>query len=272
MTKQRGKKVKSSLRPSAQATFRDRVVVVTGGAQGIGLCLVHTFARRGARVVFSDVRAAAGRYWERRLRREGSEVLFAHADLGRPADIRRFAKAALRAYGRIDVLINNVGITDMGRPFLRRPLSEWNRTIAVNLTSHFLCAQLFAPSLIRAKGCIINIASTRALMSEPDTEPYSASKGGILALTHSLAVTLGPQGVRVNCVSPGWIDTSGWQAKPSPTRLRRSDHRQHPAGRVGLPEDVAAACLFLADAGSSGYVTGANMVVDGGMTRKMVYK
>jgi NAD(P)-dependent dehydrogenase (short-subunit alcohol dehydrogenase family) len=142
----------------------------------------------------------------------------------------------------------------------------------VNLTSHFLCSQLFAPALMQTKGCIINIASTRALMSEPNTEPYSASKGGILALTHSLAVTLGPRGVRVNCVSPGWIDTSAWQVKPTPSGLRRRDHRQHPAGRVGRPEDVAAACLFLADPGASGFLTGANLVVDGGMTRKMIYE
>jgi NAD(P)-dependent dehydrogenase (short-subunit alcohol dehydrogenase family) len=247
-------------------------VLVTGGAHGIGLCLVHTFARRGARVAFSDVRAADGRYWERRLRGAGSEVSFIRADLGHPADVRRFARAVLRVYRRVDVLINNVGITDMGHPFLRRPLAEWNRTIAVNLTSHFLCAQLFAPALIRSRGCIINIASTRALMSEPNTEPYSASKGGVLALTHSLAVTLGPRGVRVNCVSPGWIETSAWQVKPSTPRLRRSDHRQHPGGRVGTPEDVAAACLFLADSGASGFVTGANFVIDGGMTRKMIYE
>jgi NAD(P)-dependent dehydrogenase (short-subunit alcohol dehydrogenase family) len=249
-----------------------RVVVVTGGAQGIGLCLVHVFADRHGRVAFADVKGTAGRHWERRLRRAGSEVTFVRADLGRAADVRRFARTVLRGYGRVDVLVNNVGITEMGAPFLRRPLAQWERAIAVNLTSYFLCSQLFAPALIRAKGCIINIASTRALMSEPDTEPYSASKGGILALTHSLAVTLGRRGVRVNCVSPGWIDTSAWQVKPSYARLRQSDHRQHPAGRVGKPEDVAAACLFLADPQASGFVTGANLVVDGGMTRKMIYE
>jgi NAD(P)-dependent dehydrogenase (short-subunit alcohol dehydrogenase family) len=170
------------------------------------------------------------------------------------------------------VLINNVGILDFGRDFLKRPLKEWNRIISVNLTSHFLCSQLLTPELIKSKGCIINIASTRALMSEPDTEPYSASKGGIVALTHSLAITLGDRWVRVNCVSPGWIDTSQWQMKPSKPGLRKIDHRQHPAGRVGKPEDVAAVCLFLASPRLAGFITGANFVVDGGMTRKMIYE
>lgn len=252
--------------------FRGKVVLVTGGGRGIGLCLVHTFARLGARVAFCDIETANGRYWERRLRRDGLEALFIPADLAREAGTRRFVRTALRAWRRADVLINNVGVTEFGRSFLRRPLSEWNRMIAVNLTSHFLCAQLLAPALIASQGCIINIASTRALMSEPDTEPYSASKGGIVALTHSLAVTLGPRGVRVNCVSPGWIDTSAWQRRPARAKLRPVDHRQHPAGRVGKPEDVAAACVFLADPGTAGFVTGQNYVVDGGMTKKMIYE
>jgi len=252
--------------------FRDKVIAVTGGGQGIGLCLVHTFAQSGAKVAFCDLKVKTGRYWERRLTKEGMDVFFIQADLGREADVRKFARSAVRKYERTDVLINNVGILDFGQDFLKRPLKEWNRIISVNLTSYFLCSQLFAPELIRSKGCIVNIASTRALMSEPDTEPYSASKGGIVALTHSLAVTLGDRGVRVNCVSPGWIDTSQWQMKPSEPKLRKIDHRQHPAGRVGKPEDVAAACLYLASPRLAGFITGQNFVVDGGMTRKMIYE
>jgi len=252
--------------------FDEKVVAVTGGAQGIGLCLVHTFARRGARVAFCDVNVKSGRHWERKFTDKGMEVFFVQADLGRETDARRFARAALEKYERADVLINNVGITSFGQPFLKRPLREWNRTISVNLTSHFLCSQLFAPALIKSNGCIVNIASTRALMSEPDTESYSASKGGIVALTHSLAITLGPKGVRVNCVSPGWIDTSEWQLRPSKARLTKRDHQQHPVGRVGKPEDVAEACLFLASPHSAGFITGQNFIVDGGMIKKMVYE
>jgi len=255
----------------ADSNLRGRVVAVTGGAQGIGLCLVHTFAQRGARVAFCDINVGAGRHWERKLAGEGLDVFFVQADLGREADARRFANRALQRYDRADVLINNVGITTFGDDFLKRPLKEWNRVISVNLTSYFLCSQLFAPHLLKSKGCIINIASTRVLMSEPNTDPYSASKGGIVALTHSLAVTLGKRRIRVNCVSPGWIDTSEWQMRPPTPKLRKKDHLQHPAGRVGKPEDVAEVCLFLASPRSAGFITGQNFVVDGGMTRKMIY-
>ncbi len=252
--------------------FRGKVVAVTGGGQGIGLCLVHAFASQAAKVAFCDLNATTGHHWERRLIREGLDVVFVKADLGRAADARKFVTVAVHAFGRADVLINNVGITDFGQEFLKRPLKEWHRILSVNLTSHFLCAQLFATHLIKSRGCIINIASTRALMSEPNTELYSASKGGIVALTHSLAITLGPLGVRVNCVSPGWIDTSEWQMESSTPKLSKRDHRQHPVGRVGRPEDIAEMCLFLASPRSAGFITGQNFVVDGGMTRKMIYE
>ncbi|MGE0082079.1 MAG: SDR family oxidoreductase, partial [Thiohalomonadaceae bacterium] len=150
-------------------------------------------------------------------------------------------------------------------------VEQWQRIIGVTLTGAFLCARAAAPLLRRPSGCIINIASTRALMSEPHTEAYAASKGGLVALTHALAVSLGPE-VRVNCISPGWIDVSAW--KKSRVReqavLRPQDHAQHPAGRVGRPEDLATMALFLAGDGA-GFVTGQNFVVDGGMTRKMIY-
>ncbi len=150
------------------------------------------------------------------------------------------------------------------KPLTRLTLSEWQRVIDINLTAGFLFARAAEKPLRKAKGAIVTIASTRALMSEPDTESYSASKGGIVALTHALAVSLAPD-VRVNCISPGWIATEKFG------RLRAKDHAQHPAGRVGKPEDIAEMVGFLLDAERSGFVTGANFVVDGGMTRKMIY-
>jgi NAD(P)-dependent dehydrogenase (short-subunit alcohol dehydrogenase family) len=150
-------------------------------------------------------------------------------------------------------------------------LDEWNRALAVNLTGAFLCAKHAAPHLKKNGGSIVNIASTRAFMSERDTEAYSASKGGLFALTHALAVSLGPE-VRVNCISPGWIETSELRKRSARTitKLSEKDHSQHPAGRAGNADDVAALALFLLDPGNS-FITGQNFIVDGGMTRKMIY-
>ena len=255
--------------------YKDKRVVVTGGARGIGACLVETFARAGARVAFSDADNKAGKSREKSVRsslpsKNKDRVFFVPADMAKEKDVRKFCKAALAHLGGVDVLINNVGIGS-GTKFAERPLAQWDRVLAVNLRAAYLCAQLLAGSLAARKGSIINIASTRAIQSEADTEPYSASKGGLRALTHSLAVTLGRQGVRVNCVSPGWIDTSRWQVPPGKLDITRADREQHPAGRVGRPEDIAEACLFLASSLRAGFITGQNLVVDGGMTVKMIY-
>ncbi len=167
-------------------------------------------------------------------------------------------------FGRLDALVSNAGIM-IRKPLRRLSLDEWYRVIDTNLTAMYLFARAAEKPLRKARGAIVAIASTRALMSEPDTESYSASKGGIVALTHALAISLGPD-VRVNCVSPGWIATRDYSA------LRRKDHIQHPAGRVGKPQDVAEIVAWLLDGERSGFVTGADFVVDGGMTRKMIYE
>jgi len=151
------------------------------------------------------------------------------------------------------------------KPLRTLTLAEWHRVIDTNLTAAFLLARAAEMPLRQARGAIVTIASTRALMSEAETESYSASKGGLLALTHALAISLAPD-VRVNCVSPGWIETKDYAG------LRRKDHAQHPAGRVGRPQDVAEIVAWLLDPKRSGFVTGANFVIDGGMTRKMIYE
>lgn len=251
-----------------EPVMHGKVAVVTGAAQGIGAAIATLFAARGARVLVADRDAAAGRRRAALLKRKGLSALFVKADVSRPADVSRMVKAAARAWGRVDLLLNNAGVGS-GTSFLKRPLREWDRVINTNLRGAYLAAQAAAPHLIRAKGAIVNIASTRALMSEPGTEPYSSSKGGLLALTHALALSLAGR-VRVNAVSPGWIDTQEWRFGARPRAWSRRDHAQHPAGRVGKPEDVAHACLFLCSR-EAGFITGQNLVVDGGMTVKMIY-
>jgi NAD(P)-dependent dehydrogenase (short-subunit alcohol dehydrogenase family) len=163
--------------------------------------------------------------------------------------------------GRLDALVCNAGI-NIRKPIAALSLAEWSRVIGTNLTSTFLLTRA-AESLLRAaKGAVVTIASSRARMSEADTEAYAASKGGLVALTHALAISLGPD-VRVNCISPGWIFTKGEPPRPE-------DHAFHPVGRVGTPEDVAALAAFLLGP-ESGFITGAEFVVDGGVTRKMIY-
>jgi NAD(P)-dependent dehydrogenase (short-subunit alcohol dehydrogenase family) len=173
-------------------------------------------------------------------------------------------EATVQRFRRLDGVISNAGIM-IRKPLRQLTLSEWLRVLDTNLTAAYLLARAAEKPLRKARGAIVTIASTRALMSEPNTESYSASKGGLLALTHALAISLAPE-VRVNCVSPGWIETKDY------ARLRRKDHSQHPAGRVGKPEDVAELVSWLLDGKRSGFVTGANFVIDGGMTRKMIYE
>jgi NAD(P)-dependent dehydrogenase (short-subunit alcohol dehydrogenase family) len=246
-----------------------RVAIVTGGARGIGAAIAARLAAGGYRVVVADVDGEAGRETERAL---GPAARFVKCDVADEAQVRACVKAALAHGRRLDALVNNAALARPARvPVTKLPLAKWNRTVAVNLTGAFLMAKHAAPHLRRARGAIVNIASTRALQSEPHTEAYSATKGGIVALTHALAVSLGPD-VRVNCVSPGWIDVSGRQkaGKRRSARLSRADHLQHPAGRVGTPEDVAALVAYLLG-DEAGFVTGQNFVCDGGMTRRMIY-
>ena len=225
----------------------DKVALVTGGAQGIGSAVAALLAARGWQVAVADLRESA--------------FFFVKTDVSREPSVRSCIRRIVKRFGRLDALVNNAGIASPGNgPVEKLDLREWNRRIGANLTGAFLMAKHAVPHLRRARGAILNVASTRALQSEPDTEAYAASKGGLVALTHALAISLGPE-VRVNCVSPGWISH-----KP----VRKKDHAQHPVGRVGVPQDVAELVAYLLS-DAAGFVTAQNFVIDGGMTRKMIY-
>ena len=237
------------------------VALVTGGANGIGRAVAHHLLASGWRVGIIDT-ADSG--LKRAFPQRNRYVILVEGDVREEETISRAIKMLVKNFGRLDAVVSNAGIM-IRKPLRRLTLAEWHRVIDTNLTAAFLLSRAAERFLRKARGAIVLIASTRALMSEANTESYSASKGGLVALTHALAISLGPD-VRVNCVSPGWIATKNYAA------LRRMDHAQHPVGRVGKPQDIAEIVAWLLDAKRSGFVTGANIVVDGGMTRKMIYE
>lgn len=181
-------------------------------------------------------------------------------------DIVALIRATEEEYGTIHTLINNAGVSKWKSPY-ELTIAEWDDILNTNVRSCFIATREAAKVMKRNSegGSVVNMTSTRAFMSEPDTEAYAASKGAIGVLTHAMAISLGKDGIQVNCISPGWIETGDYD------QLRAEDHQQHPSGRVGTPKDIARACLYLTQPGND-FVTGTNLVVDGGMTHKMIYE
>ena len=233
-----------------------RVALITGGARGIGAAVAARLARDGFLTVIADLDDVAGTAMATAV---GGR--FVAVDVADEAAVATLIQGIAAQEGRLDALVCNAGI-NRKKPIASLSLADWNAVLATNLTSTFLLARA-AEQLLRAGGGnIVTIASTRAHMSEPHTEAYAASKGGLVALTHALAISLGPD-IRVNCVSPGWIATKG----PTPTQ---DEHAFHPAGRVGRAEDIAGLVAYLVGP-DAGFITGAEFLADGGVTRKMLY-
>ncbi|MGG6313827.1 SDR family NAD(P)-dependent oxidoreductase [Paenibacillus macerans] len=247
-------------------SFSKMTVIVTGAGQGIGRGVAEAYAKEGAFVVLAEVNEETGRQAAEAIIQAGGQARFVSCDVRKEADIVRLVETAERELGRVDILINNAGVSRFKSPY-ELTVDEWDDVLNTNVRSTFLASREAAKRMKKQArgGAIVNVSSTRSIMSEPNSEAYAASKGAILSITHALAVSLGHDGIRVNCVSPGWIETGDYGA------LREIDHRQHPAGRVGTPADIARACLYLTHPDNT-FVTGAHLVVDGGMTRNMIYE
>ncbi|MFP7168667.1 SDR family oxidoreductase [Terribacillus sp. 7520-G] len=243
--------------------FTNKVVVVTGAGNGIGKAVAHAYSQAGAKVAAIDLDRTAA---EQTVQEMTGEGLALQADLRLHNEVTDFMKKAFDHFGQIDILINNAGISEFKNMF-ELTVEEWDSIINTNLRGTFLASREAAAYMKKSGkgGSIVNMASTRATMSEPDTEAYAATKGGITALTHALAMSLQNDYITVNSISPGWIETKEYDS------LRPVDHDQHPSKRVGAPSDIARACLFLTSA-ENNFINGENLVVDGGMTRKMMYE
>ena len=238
---------------------------MTGAGRGIGRCVAASYAAEGARVVIAERDRSTGEVAESSIREMGGEASFIMTDISVPDQVAAMVRATVEKYGTIDIVINNAGFGIWKSP-LDLTIEEWDSVVNTNLRGAFLCAREAARFMKEhGGGSVVNIASTRAFMSEAGSEAYAASKGGVVALTHALAASLAHSSIRVNCISPGWIETGDYSA------LRETDHNQHFSGRVGRPEDIARACLFLTGDGNE-FINGENIIIDGGMTRKMIYE
>ncbi len=222
---------------------RDKIVVITGGSRGIGEEIARSFEREGATVCIID--RAENDYYT--------------GDIADKETIERFAAQVIGDYGRLDVLVNNAPPAMVG--ISTGSYEEFQQALAVGVTAPFYLTQRLLPYFSHGSS-IINITSTRAAMSQRESEGYAAAKGALASLTHALAISLGPR-IRVNAIAPGWIDTTG-------TLWEGSDSAQHPAGRVGLPSDIAEMVLFLASE-KAAFITGETITIDGGMSRQMIY-
>jgi NAD(P)-dependent dehydrogenase (short-subunit alcohol dehydrogenase family) len=243
-----------------------RIVLVTGGANGIGKGVTEAFSRRGDCVIIADIDKEGAMKTVQGIHHQGGDAEFFSTDVSIPEDITRLFNHIENNHGCLDVLINNAGVSRF-KPLEDLTVAEWDQVININLRGYFLCAKE-AARMMKAEnrhGSIVNIASTRAIMSEKNSEAYAATKAGIIGLTHALAATLSDARITVNAISPGWIETGDYQA------LSDTDHAQHFSQRVGKPSDIAKACLYLTDT-ENDFVTGINLIIDGGMTRKMIYE
>lgn len=245
--------------------FAQKTVIITGAAKGIGKGIALAFAEKGACVVIADTDTIEGKATAAQIEAAGGIATFIATDIRSPQNIQQLIATTIKQYGCINILINNAGISRWKSPY-DLTVEEWDDIMSTNLRSVFLCSREAARCMKKnGGGSIVNIASTRAFMSEPHSEAYAASKGGIIALTHALAASFACDRIQVNSISPGWIETGQYD------QLRDIDHTQHFSQRAGTVDDIARACIFLSDPDNN-FISGTNLTIDGGMTKKMIYE
>ncbi len=245
--------------------FTGKVAVVTGGANGIGRALVEALIGAGAFVACMDTDADTG---ERLAARYGDRLLFFAGDAAEEHDLKSFAGTVLKKRGGIDYLVNNACVTRRGL-LSGCSFTDFTYVLRLGVAGPYYLSLLFEDAF-RKNAAIVNIASSRAFQSQMDTESYTAAKGGILSLTHALAMSLHGR-VRVNAICPGWIDTSAFHGEGNaPAVFSEPDRLQQPVSRVGDPIDIVEAALFLLSE-KAGFITGTSLTVDGGMTKRMIY-
>ncbi|MCU4166432.1 glucose 1-dehydrogenase [Carboxylicivirga caseinilyticus] len=245
--------------------FLNKIVLVTGAANGIGRGIALEYAKKGATVLVADIDILKAKDTVAQIENDGGTAFAYEVNVRNASEVVELFNVLKNQFGGLDILINNEGVSRWKSPY-ELDVEEWDEIINTNLRGVFLCSREAAKIMRQSGGgSIVNIASTRAIMSEPNSEAYAASKGGIVALTHAMAASFAPDHIQVNCISPGWIETGDY------SQLSEKDHKQHFSQRVGKPEDIAKACMYLTQSDNQ-FVNGVNLIVDGGMTRKMIYE
>jgi NAD(P)-dependent dehydrogenase (short-subunit alcohol dehydrogenase family) len=246
--------------------LKDRVAVITGSGGGIGRAAALEFAREGAMVVVADIQYTGALETAEQIRQLGGKSHAVETDVSNPESVRHLVNETLRVYAKVNVLFNNAAI-QVNKTVEDTTVEEWNREIAVNLGGVFLCSKFFMPHLRATKGTIVNMSSVNAFFVEPTCAGYCATKAAIIGLTKAMAIDHGKEGIRVNCICPGYIDAGlaegYFQAQPDPAAARASAGKLHALWRIGRPEEVGRLAVFLASDDAS-FVTGSAYVVDGG--------